>query len=288
MKASLMLSYEYLRLYINAFAYQATLDRLVAQVKAASAMGEQLRSPASPFADVAATPDARFIYDSIDAAKSLLSTVRRRSRLISRLLLTLIQFNSFVDPENTFRYMPLRYYLYVIYSACFLYKARSTGVMGGDTRGSIKRMILDTIDKLERASACPNDIGDRYSRLVKLLWRKSPGRGSIAEGANIQRANLGLQRPVGSDMDGVGPSDPAGPNVYDAPNGPSISSFSWLDLPAMGEYATQNNANSMSGSMDLDRFDDSSADGFAAFEQNMLAMPQNFQWNDMSPSGVIF
>lgn len=67
-----------------------------------------------PFgSDVAATPDARFIYDSIDAAKSLLST-----------------FNSFVDPRETFRFMPLRYYLYVIYGACFLYKARATGVMG--------------------------------------------------------------------------------------------------------------------------------------------------------------
>lgn len=76
MKASLILSYEYLRLYVNAFAYQATLNRLVSQFQAASANGQQLRSPAFPFADVAATPDARFIYDSIDAAKSLLSTVR--------------------------------------------------------------------------------------------------------------------------------------------------------------------------------------------------------------------
>lgn len=75
MKASLILSYEYLRLYVNAFAYQATLNRMVAQVQAASANGQQLSSPAYPFADVAATPDARFIYDSIDAAKSLLSTV---------------------------------------------------------------------------------------------------------------------------------------------------------------------------------------------------------------------
>lgn len=97
LKASLILSYEYLRLYVNAFAMQATLNRLVAQVQAASANGQQYsKSPTYPFADVAATPDARFIYDSIDAAKSLLST-----------------FNSFVDPVETFRYMPLRYYLYV-------------------------------------------------------------------------------------------------------------------------------------------------------------------------------
>lgn len=107
MKASLIFSYEYLRLYVNAFAYQATLNRLVSQAQA-SANGQQTQTPTYPFgSDVAATPDARFVYDSIDAAKSLLST-----------------FNSFVSPSETFRYMPLRYYLYVIYSACFLYKVR--------------------------------------------------------------------------------------------------------------------------------------------------------------------
>ncbi len=131
---------------------------------------EGKQAPTHPFGtDIAATPDARFIYDSIDAAKSLLST-----------------FNSFVDPCETFRYMPLRYYLYVIYSACFLYKARSTGVMGGDSRGTVKQMITDTIDRLQKASACSNDVGDRYSRLIKLLWRKPPGhRGSIAQVGEI-------------------------------------------------------------------------------------------------------
>jgi hypothetical protein len=89
LKASLVLSYEYLRLYVNAFAYQATLNRLAAQVEAAAANGQQEKAPSHPFgSDIAATPDARFIYDSIDAAKSLLST-----------------FNSFVDPVETFRFV---------------------------------------------------------------------------------------------------------------------------------------------------------------------------------------
>lgn len=52
----------------------------------------------------ASAPDARFIYEALDAAKSLLST-----------------FNNFVDPE-TLRYMPSSYYLFIIYSAVFLYK----------------------------------------------------------------------------------------------------------------------------------------------------------------------
>ena len=264
LKASLILSYEYLRLYVNAFAYQATLNRLVAQVQA-SANGQQTQSPTYPIgADIAATPDARFIYDSIDAAKSLLST-----------------FNSFVDPCETFRYMPLRYYLYVIYSACFLYKARSTDVMGGDTQGSIKRMITDTIDRLQKASACSNDVGDRYSRLIRLLWRKPPGRGSVAEGANITRPATAQNR---GSIPGNGTAElPEQAMLETAP----INTFSWLDLPAVGEFAVNNSGDSIAGSFDgFDRFDDSSADGFTGFEQNMM-IPQ-YNWNGVSPTGIIF
>jgi hypothetical protein len=52
----------------------------------------------------ASAPDARFIYEAVDAAKSLLSI-----------------FNNFVGPE-TLRYMPSSYYLFIIYSTVFLYK----------------------------------------------------------------------------------------------------------------------------------------------------------------------
>lgn len=94
LKASLVFSYEYLRLYINAFAYQATLNRLVAQYQQAAADGQQGAKMRQPVADVAATPDARFIYDAIDAAKALLT-----------------HFSTVVHPSETFRFMPLRYYL---------------------------------------------------------------------------------------------------------------------------------------------------------------------------------
>ncbi|KAK3652757.1 hypothetical protein LTR56_005052 [Elasticomyces elasticus] len=274
LKASLILSYEYLRLYINAFAYQATLNRLVAQAHSASTNGPQPHSPTYPFSDIAATPDARFIYDSIDAAKSLLST-----------------FNSFVSPGETFRFMPLRYYLYVIYSACFLYKARSTGVMGGDTKGAVKRMITDTVDNLQKASACANDVGERYSRLIRLLWRKPPGRGSVAEIAEIA---ADITRPSSTHPQVAGPVNHTSQQHHDQAaiyeainNAPSINTFSWLDLPAVGDFATQNN--SISGSMDsFDRYEDSSADGYGGFDQHMM-MPQQFAWNGISPTtGIIF
>jgi hypothetical protein len=99
MKSSLLLTYDYLRLYINSFAYQATISR---------ALGYQRDSQHNPNQPIplinASASDARFIYEAIDAAKSLLST-----------------FNTFVDPQ-TLRYMPSSYYLFISYSAFFLYK----------------------------------------------------------------------------------------------------------------------------------------------------------------------
>jgi hypothetical protein len=99
LKSSLMLTYDYLRLYVNAFAYQATISRSLTFQR------DSQHNPNRPIPLINATaPDARFIYEALDAAKSLLST-----------------FNSFVDPD-TLRCMPSSYYLFIIYSAVFLYK----------------------------------------------------------------------------------------------------------------------------------------------------------------------
>jgi hypothetical protein len=102
LKTSLRLTYDYLRLYVNAFAYQATVSR-------AMSFSKESQSRTVPSID-AATPDARFIYEAIDGAKSLLKRV-----------------NDFVDPK-TLRYMPCTYYLFIIYSAVFLYKVGITRV----------------------------------------------------------------------------------------------------------------------------------------------------------------
>lgn len=156
-----------------------------------------------------------------------------------------------------------------------LYKARATGVMGGDTRGSIKKMITDAIDRLQQASAYANDVGDRYSRLIRLLWRKSPGRASIAEGMDITR-------PIPAQ---AGPTSipPADQTVHETND---VNTFSWLDLGAVGDFALTNNE-SLSGSLDsFDHFDETPSEGFPTFDQTIM-MPQ-YNWNTMSPSGITF
>ncbi|CAK7221844.1 hypothetical protein SBRCBS47491_004667 [Sporothrix bragantina] len=156
-KAALILSYEFLRLYINAFAFQATISRAITRARQSPPPSRSAVRPL--FADLAGAPDARFIYESIDAANTLLSTL-----------------NDFIDPATALRYMPLKYYLYVIYAAVFLFKARVAGALGGDSGSSARRTINVTIDRLQKSSVNPHGLGQRYARSLYLLWRKSADR----------------------------------------------------------------------------------------------------------------
>jgi hypothetical protein len=256
--------------------------------------------PAS-FLEVAYAPDARFIYDSVDAARTLLST-----------------FCSLVHPEETFRYMPLRYYLYVIYSAVFMYKARSTGIMGSSDRSAVRELIPKTMENLQRSSACPNDVGERYAKLLRLLWSKRPGRGSVIDPSDILQAvrnsGMGITSGNGGEMNNSNNNNNASdisssnnpmarssdfPDANDSAP-PSINTFSWLDLSAVGDYAIENRGPLTGNLMDnLDRFDDlSSADGLSTTTTfDMFNLPPQYALNPgagggsgnaWSPSGIIF
>lgn len=92
-QVTLQLSYEYLRLYTNAFAFQATISQsLASRVNGDDHLQrEHLRSA---FNNIASLQDARFIYESVDAAKAYLTI------LVDT-----------VDPEKHLHFMPLRFYL---------------------------------------------------------------------------------------------------------------------------------------------------------------------------------
>ncbi|TVY45542.1 hypothetical protein LSUB1_G001354 [Lachnellula subtilissima] len=228
LKATLLLTYDYLRLYVNAFAYQATISRaLTFQRDSQHASNRPM-----PLINASA-PDARFIYEALDAAKSLLST-----------------FNNFVDPE-TLRYMPSSYYLFIIYSAVFLYKARSTTTMTEEERNGVHHMINLTIDRLQTASMGANHMGSRYARLLQLLWRKPPKKNETSareqhEQSTIEsRINPAIQADLSNFQNqnqqfSPFPGSMGMNNVQFQPK-PS-GTFSWLDLDATWNFATQNNS----------------------------------------------
>ncbi|KAF5662215.1 3-oxoacyl-reductase [Fusarium heterosporum] len=207
-KASLMLSYDFLRLYINAFAFQANLNRIVRRSK------RRLAGPL--FAELAAAPDARFIYESIDAANSILCTL-----------------NSFVDPEKAFKYMPLKFYLYVIYAAVFLFKAIFAGAIKPSEARGVRRAIYETISRLQKTSNGQQGLGQRYARSLRLLWLKMLGksrsRNPEVEGPADLRAltGQGIPHSQGESSETHADSDP-------------INSFSWKDLHSLGEFISNN------------------------------------------------
>lgn len=73
----LLMSYDYLRLYTNAFAFHATVRRALPPGEIGKPLSRVF------YNNVGAVGDARFIYEGLDSAKSLLSTM-----------------NNFVDSEK--------------------------------------------------------------------------------------------------------------------------------------------------------------------------------------------
>lgn len=212
-KATLILSYDFLRLYINAFAFQATINRAMARARQNSSTSAK----SGPlFSDVAGSCDARFIYESIDAANSLLGTL-----------------NSFIDPVTGLRYMPIKYYLYVIYAAVFLFKARLAGALGREASSSVRRTINVTIDRLQRSSVSPDSIGNRYARSLYLLWRKTPQSVVEKQQGDSGQITAGGQAALDPAITGGNQSGGGGPS-----RGPELSGFSWRDLDALGQFIT--------------------------------------------------
>ncbi|OAA56242.1 fungal specific transcription factor domain-containing protein [Niveomyces insectorum RCEF 264] len=232
-KAALILSYEFLRLYINAFAFQANISRAIARARQAP---PHMRPPARPLlSDLPGAPDARFLYESIDAANTLLNTL-----------------NDFVDPATSLRYMPLKYYLYVIYAVVFLFKARASGALAGESSSSARRTISVTIDRLQKSSPDPHSLGQRYARSLYLLLRKSADRvaagrleaaASAPQDPSSQRGDSGAVDPteaagagtaVGSGTAGSGEERLVASEVN------PLTGFSWRDLDGLGQFIGNN------------------------------------------------
>lgn len=88
------MSYEYLRLYTNAFAFQAAISQAIVRKPQTADQHHQREHLRATFSNVASMSDARFIYESLEAAKTYLGL------LVSS-----------ISPEQHLRFMPLRYYL---------------------------------------------------------------------------------------------------------------------------------------------------------------------------------
>jgi hypothetical protein len=228
-KVTLQLSYEYLVLYTNAFVFQAAISQAIAtRPKSTTSDGTPhvtLRDHLkSTFSSVSSMPDARFIWASVAAAKAYLTLLSTQ-----------------IEPVRYLRYMPLRYYLYAIYSAVFLYKARSYGVMDQMEERQVRQLVYHTTEVLNRASVSAQDPGSRYSRLLELLWLKTPPTVVQRKSSHMSVPTPG--QPATSSPAGASDTalSGAGSLRMDAQGFMQFSpanDFSWLDLEAVGDYVS--------------------------------------------------
>lgn len=243
LKACLLMSYDYLRLYTNAFAFQATVLRALPSTASSADSGSgapannsmgRMQAPQRVFVNnVGAVGDARFIYEGLDSAKAILTTV-----------------NNFVDPERSLRFMPLRYYLYLVYAGVFLYRARCTGVISADEDRAIRAMINETVARLQRSAVGSGSgvqhPGSRYSQLLKLLWAKVPRKDKASRPSFHHPGTHIASTPV--DQNGfpqhpviVNQTSPQASSNGTTGESPAITEqmgdFGWTDLSAVNEFA---------------------------------------------------
>ncbi|KAJ5995341.1 hypothetical protein N7481_002318 [Penicillium waksmanii] len=169
LRSCLTLMREYLRLYVSAFAFQAVLyraSRIVPEHTSTDTSTGNLNttretagdlSPSLDFPNTTmASPDARYIYDALDAAESLLKI-----------------FIEDFDPQNHLRYMPARFYLYEIHSSVFLFKAHASGAIPQARYAETKSLITRFITHLQSVTPDETHISTRHARLLQRLWFQS-------------------------------------------------------------------------------------------------------------------
>ncbi|RMZ92141.1 hypothetical protein DV736_g629, partial [Chaetothyriales sp. CBS 134916] len=212
-KVTLQLSYQYLCLYTNAFVFQAAISQAIAMKPKGNthSLREHLRQS---FSNVGAMPDARFIWASVSSAKAYLTLLSTQ-----------------VDPIKHLRYMPLRYYLYAIYSAVFLYKARSFGVVDQLEERQVRQTIYQVAEIMKNASVSCQDPGSRYARLLELLWLKPSKhhprqtQQNVSSPAAVSDTQLSASGSLMLDAQGYLQFSPA-------------NNFSWLDLEAVSDFVS--------------------------------------------------
>ncbi|RAH87305.1 hypothetical protein BO86DRAFT_423851 [Aspergillus japonicus CBS 114.51] len=140
---------EYLRLYVNAFAFQAVLYR---DSKEGPASERGKPGAYFPFS-VMASPDGRHIYIAIEAARDVLKCLMNH-----------------LNPTEHLRFLPVRYYLYQIHASVFLFKALSVGALTADESHDCTMLVKEFITMLQMAATGPNHIAYKYGTSLAHLW----------------------------------------------------------------------------------------------------------------------
>ncbi|KAH7024690.1 uncharacterized protein B0I36DRAFT_416203 [Microdochium trichocladiopsis] len=239
-KFSLLLMYEYLNLFVNAFSFQAVLTRLA---HARRTNGEEHRSsrlPHGPFhSGLMASPDGLYVYNAIRAATKVLKIMTE------------------LDPSSQLRFLPSRFYLYGVHAAVFLYQALSLGaILAADQKQEVSDLFQNFAALLNATGSATSDSGPKYSEMLHELWerraRRSPrhdraaSRTSDAPASSRARPQLGRPDHEGQDERGSPTNDLATHTMGVTP--------AWPDSAQQREHQQQNSEEWQSWSTDAQLF----------------------------------
>jgi hypothetical protein len=158
--------------------------------------------------------------------------------------------------------------------------------MSENERSDIRHMVNRIIDLLKKSSSGVSDMGNRYSRLVQLLWCRPPKKSQPHEKVHPQSIN-NLLIPAPNQQSMVSNSHVYDPNSYNAlgianggGNNGNGNTFSWLDLGAAWSFATQNNSTTASTGEMGEMMGDSGSSGFSPYDVDMNLLTDYRLLND--------
>ncbi|OJD32323.1 alpha-ketoglutarate-dependent-dichlorophenoxyacetate dioxygenase [Diplodia corticola] len=191
-KSTILLTYEYIRLYITAFSFQAVLTRSSSAPRR-DAPHPDHRPLATLFSrGIAASPDGRYISDAIGSAIGLL-------RLFTGL-----------DPHAIIRFLPSRYYLYGVYAAVILHKAHCLGAFQhASLRDEVADLATRFVSVMQHAAAgIDAHIARGYSRVLGKLWCERRASSPQGGGTRDVTEGQGYDASRGGGGDEVQASEP--------------------------------------------------------------------------------
>ncbi|CED83259.1 Zn(2)-C6 fungal-type DNA-binding domain [Phaffia rhodozyma] len=204
-------TFHYIRLYIYVFAFQAHVQRAVSKGGAVHFGPDGNIFPRGPLA----SPDSKFIMESIDAARQLLMLCTER-----------------LHPGGALPFLPARFFLWFTYASVFLLKAiYSNAILRSDTR-NILELIQKVIFCLANSSPDKSHLGIRHALLLRTVAKKL--RQSFSDESWV--AHTGTATPLFAELPdrfrSAGRSNRSPPISTSGADGPSSFVFNSSNTPS--------------------------------------------------------
>lgn len=170
--------------------------------------------------------------------------------------------------------------------------------MTEEERTFVRHMINQTIERLQKASMGNNHMGSRYAKLLQLLWRKPPkSKHPSRQNAQNQSIDMRLDPSSTTSLGNPtqNPTQQFDPNAFPLigqlqgnGGGGGGTGFSWLDLGATWNFATQNGVGDHSSSGSTGEVGDGEMGAMGELSPFDLGLLADYSMIEGEGGGLIF